>query len=110
MRSSGYKSVRFIKLRDSAEVGRAAKHVIFVGRVQGVGFRFTAHRIASRHFLTGFVRNAADGSVEMVAQGESGDVDECIREIKDALPGHVREARITDVPFDSRYSDFRITF
>ncbi|MHC4070213.1 MAG: acylphosphatase, partial [Planctomycetota bacterium] len=28
-------------------MGQTAKHIIFSGRVQGVGFRFTAHNIAN---------------------------------------------------------------
>ena len=87
-----------------------AQHVIFVGRVQGVGFRFTAHRIANRHYLTGYVRNLPDGTVEMVAQGASEDLDGCISGIQQALPGYITETRITDVPADPRHTDFRITF
>ena len=38
------------------------KHLIFVGRVQGVGFRFTAYNVAKRYQLTGMVRNVPDGT------------------------------------------------
>lgn len=40
------------------------------GRVQGVGFRYFAHRKAGDLNVTGWVRNRDDGSVEMVAQGD----------------------------------------
>ena len=46
-----------------------AKHIIFAGRVQGVGFRFTAHNVARRYDVSGYVRNRPDGTVEMFAQG-----------------------------------------
>ena len=87
-----------------------AKHVIFIGRVQGVGFRFTAHRIAQRHQLTGFVRNLPDGTVEMLAQGPNRDIDDCIRDIKDYFGDYLRETRIQEIPTDPKYKDFRITF
>ncbi|HLB75169.1 MAG TPA: acylphosphatase [Sedimentisphaerales bacterium] len=87
-----------------------AKHLIFIGRVQGVGFRFTAHRIANRHFLTGFVRNLPDGTVEMLAQGQSKDINDCIAEINQATHGYITETRITDLPAAPRHTEFRITF
>ena len=87
-----------------------AKQIIFLGRVQGVGFRFTAHRIANRHQLTGFVRNLHDGSVEMLAQGPAQDIDDCIAEVKQTFAGYIREAKITELPPNPQYTDFKITF
>jgi acylphosphatase len=87
-----------------------AKHLIFVGRVQGVGFRFTAYHIANRHKVTGFVRNLPDGTVEMLAQGNSEQVNDCIREIQDSFTGYVRDTRIEDVAADPQYGRFNITF
>jgi acylphosphatase len=87
-----------------------ARHVIFIGRVQGVGFRFTALRIAQRHQLTGFVRNLPDGTVEMLAQGPAGDIDDCIQDINDYFGDYLRETRIQEIPTDPKYKDFRITF
>jgi len=87
-----------------------AKHVIFIGRVQGVGFRFTAHRMAQRHQLTGFVRNLPDGTVEMLTQGPARDIDDCIKDIQEYFGDHVRETKIQDIPTDLRYKNFIITF
>ncbi|MHC4074212.1 MAG: acylphosphatase [Planctomycetota bacterium] len=85
-------------------------HIIFTGRVQGVGFRFTAHRMANRHQLTGYVRNLRDGTVEMLAQGRVEDIDDCIRDIQEYLPGHVRDTKIEEVPPNPTSTDFKITF
>jgi acylphosphatase len=87
-----------------------AKHIIFAGRVQGVGFRFTAHRIAQLHHLKGYVRNLPDGTVEMLAQGYTEDVNGCIEDIKEAFVGYIRETRIEEHPIEPRYTDFNITF
>ena len=89
---------------------QSARHVIFIGHVQGVGFRFTADRMANRHQLTGFVRNLPDGTVEMLAQGSAEDIDDCIRDIKESFAGYLRDTQIQQVPPDPRYTDFRITF
>ena len=88
----------------------AARHVIFIGRVQGVGFRFTAHRMAHRHQLTGYVRNLPDGTVEMLAQGPAQDIDDCMQDIKEYCGDYLRETRIQEIPTDPKYKDFRITF
>ncbi len=87
-----------------------AKHIIFVGRVQGVGFRFTARRAAGRRQLTGFVRNRWDGTVEMLAQGRLEDVDDCIQDLEEYFAGYIRETKIEEIPPDPKYSDFQITF
>ncbi len=44
------------------------------GQVQGVGFRFFTRRKAIQLNLTGSVRNLADGSVEVVAQGDEAQI------------------------------------
>lgn len=43
--------------------------VVVRGRVQGVGFRYSTVRRARQLALRGWVRNCADGSVELVAEG-----------------------------------------
>lgn len=45
------------------------KHIVFYGRVQGVGFRYTAKYMAQSLELTGWVRNEPDGTVTMEVQG-----------------------------------------
>jgi acylphosphatase len=91
-------------------MSQIAKHIIFAGRVQGVGFRFTAFNIANRHELTGFVRNMPDGSVEMLAQGPANAIGDCIQDIKESLGGYIRENKIEDTPYDPKHKDFKITF
>ena len=89
---------------------KTAKHIIFIGRVQGVGFRFTAHNIANRHQLTGYVRNLPDGSVELIAQGPPEDINDCITDIQQSFDGYIRETKTTEIPTDPRHINFKITF
>ena len=87
-----------------------ARHIIFTGYVQGVGFRFTAHRIANRHGLTGWVKNLTNGNVEMVVQGPLDDIENCLNDIKESFTGYVKETKIEEIPLRPLYKDFRITF
>ena len=91
-------------------MAETARHIIFTGRVQGVGFRFAAFHAANRYQLTGWVRNCTDGSVEMIAQGRPDKIDDCIRDIQESFAGYVRETKIEEVPPDPKRKDFKITF
>jgi acylphosphatase len=91
-------------------MSQTAKRIIFVGRVQGVGFRFTAYNIANRYRLTGQVRNLLDGTVEMLVQGTSDDINDCLRDIRDAFGGYITETKIEEIPPDTKNKDFKITF
>lgn len=57
------------------------RHFVFEGRVQGVGFRWTAKYAAESLGLTGWVSNLMDGSVEMEIQGDESSVDRMIAEL-----------------------------
>ena len=87
-----------------------AKHVIFYGQVQGVGFRFTAFNVACRYQLTGQVRNAPDGTVDMIAQGPADDINNCIKDIEDSFKGYVKDKTVEEIPLDPNFKDFKITF
>jgi len=47
----------------------ARLHVVVEGRVQGVGFRWFVKQRARAYDLAGWVKNRADGSVEVAAEG-----------------------------------------
>ena len=49
-------------------------YVIFKGRVQKVGFRYTLYRQATDLNITGWVKNRIDGTVEAELQGEKSDI------------------------------------
>lgn len=49
--------------------GRRRLQVFYSGRVQGVGFRYTAKNVAMGFEVSGIVRNLPDGRVELIAEG-----------------------------------------
>ncbi|MEQ6388547.1 acylphosphatase [Bacillaceae bacterium S4-13-58] len=50
-----------------------------IGRVQGVGFRYFTQQKAANFSINGWVKNEKDGSVEIIAQGESESIDYFLR-------------------------------
>ena len=70
-------------------------HVRFVGRVQGVGFRWTAAMVARELSLTGWVRNEPDGSVTAEIQGEPAHVGAFFSRMLEELSGRGLRAGYT---------------
>jgi acylphosphatase len=58
--------------------------VRYSGNVQGVGFRYTARDLAAGFDVCGTVRNVADGSVELVAEGSRSELDAFRQAIRDS--------------------------
>ena len=63
------------------------------GRVQGVGFRWYTREKARRWGLAGWVRNKADGSVEVVVEGTTASIDGFVEMLRAGPPG----ASVSDV-------------
>ena len=57
---------------------KSRAHVFVTGRVQGVYFRQNTKQVATRHGVTGWVRNLPDGRVEAMFEGDDMDVNEVI--------------------------------
>jgi len=91
-------------------MARVRRHVYYSGTVQGVGFRFTARRLASDYPVTGFVRNLPDGRVELVAEGEEGDVEAFLDAVAGAMRGYIRKAEVLEEPPTGTFREFDIAF
>ena len=84
-------------------------HVIFSGRVQGVGFRFTVCELASPFSLTGCVRNLRDGNVELIAKGPEVDLVDFLNTMRGSrLRWNIMNERIDWKPESDRYDRFGI--
>ena len=69
------------------------KHVFVTGKVQGVGFRWSARSHASELGLTGWVRNLPDRRVELSFQGEQ----RAVNEMEDWCRTGSSRFRVTDI-------------
>ncbi|MHC5001624.1 MAG: acylphosphatase [Planctomycetota bacterium] len=84
--------------------------VTFSGRVQGVGFRASARRVASSHRVSGWVRNEADGTVLMVAEGTGRELDRFVKSIEDAMGSCIQSTRISKEPAHGEFSGFSVRY
>lgn len=87
---------------------QVARHVIWRGRVQGVGFRFTVRQVAAQYGLTGTVKNLYDGSVEAVLQGLPERVQGAMDDIAAEFRGYIRDVEASELVLNPHLTDFRI--
>jgi acylphosphatase len=85
-----------------------SRRVIYHGRVQGVGFRATARQMAMGYQVSGFVRNLADGTVELVAQGEQAEVGRYLAALAGRMSALIARAEESDVPESATLKGFTI--
>jgi acylphosphatase len=71
------------------------RRVLYEGRVQGVGFRYTTVRLAQGFAVEGFVRNLPDGGVEVVAEGEPEELSRFADAIGREMSGHIRSTQVS---------------
>ena len=77
--------------------------VFFTGRVQGVGFRFTTLQVAREYDVSGYVKNLADGRVQLEVEGRTTEVDSFIISVEQRMHGYVRK---TERSVDTRSPEF----
>jgi acylphosphatase len=65
--------------------------VIYSGRVQGVGFRYTTKTAASGYEVVGAIRNLPDGTVELIAEGTREELEAFRQGIRDSGLDHFIE-------------------
>jgi acylphosphatase len=82
--------------------------VQYSGRVQGVGFRYTAQSIAHRYAVSGYVRNQPDGRVELVAEGKAHELDAFLSEVRERFFGSIRDERADVQPATGEFTGFDI--
>jgi len=81
------------------------------GKVQGVGYRAFAARVASQRGLCGGVRNLDDGRVELEVEGPKGQILILIEAVKTGPPAsRVAAVEVEWSPATGRFSDFLVWY
>jgi acylphosphatase len=81
------------------------------GYVQGVGFRAFVQRQARALGLVGWVRNRADGSVHVVAEGNRTDLIALVSRLRDGpSEAEVQDVELNWQPNSGAFANFEVRF
>ena len=86
---------------------KVCRRVLYFGRVQGVGFRYTAQRLSREYAIAGHVCNLPDGRVELAAEGPQSDVDAFLHAVDRSMAGYIQSEERETIPALG-LADFRI--
>ncbi len=84
------------------------RHIIFFGRVQGVGFRYRAYYAAVQLKLSGWVCNLDDGTVEMEVQGTEEGIDALLVHMSRQDLIRIDDMEIKEIPLKTGRNKFRV--
>lgn len=84
------------------------RRMLFTGRVQGVGFRYTTYIVAQRFDVVGFVRNLPDGSVECITEGVASELDRFQRAVESAMQEYIDGVTISQAEPTKEFTGFVI--
>jgi acylphosphatase len=91
------------------QMTRARMHILYSGRVQGVGFRYATKSVAMGFEVTGVVRNLPDGRVELTAEGAPGELEAFQQAIRDSgLGGLIRGEAVSWQQATGEFRGFEI--
>lgn len=94
----------------SNEPQLSRRRVIYFGRVQGIGFRYTTASIARRFPVTGYVRNLPDRTVELVIDGIPDDLEAFQKEISATFSRNIEQINCEELALEGEFSSFGIRY
>jgi len=85
-----------------------ARRIHYSGRVQGVGFRDTTAEIARGYPVTGWVKNLADGRVELLAEGPEDAVLKFLAAVRTRWKRNIDKEQIEERTPTGEYKSFTV--
>jgi acylphosphatase len=80
----------------------------FSGRVQGVGFRYTVQNLAIQYNVRGYVRNMADGRVELVMEGPEGEMKSLVDDVAQKMNGYIKRVDQSTAAATGEFEQFYV--
>jgi acylphosphatase len=87
-----------------------ARVVYYSGNVQGVGFRAAVAVIARKHPVTGWVKNLADGRVQVVVEGTPQAVETFLEAVRGRWKDNVEKEKIEERPAEGKFKSFDVAY
>lgn len=85
-------------------------HVYYSGRVQGVGFRYTAQNLARELGIYGWVKNLDDGRVEICLEAEEEKLRQFLTRTSEYFKKYIRDTDIEYSAATGEFKNFEIKF
>ena len=104
----GDQSLGGFSAKEADNTIQARWRIRFYGQVQHVGFRYTAFYLARKLELTGWVKNLADGSVLMEAQGQTAQLRKLLMQLKSQLHLHITHTDISVLSIQKEEKGFAV--
>jgi acylphosphatase len=84
--------------------------VYYSGRVQGIGFRFTAERLAEELGILGWVSNLSDGRAELVAEAAEDTLKDFLSQLSGIFSRYIQDTDLKWSPATGEFKDFGVRF
>ncbi len=85
-------------------------HIYYAGYVQGVGFRYSAQRMAADLGLRGWVKNLPDGRVEILAEGDKANIEKFCEVLEERFHGNIKDKTLNLEPAQGNFKEFQVAF
>lgn len=102
--------LRHRSMSDRESKSAQRREVHYSGHVQGVGFRYSVRQLATGFEVSGYVRNLADGRVQLVIEGAASELTRFQDAIATKMSAYVRDAAVDVRPATGEFAGFEIRY
>ena len=83
-------------------------HLFYLGRVQGIGFRYTVADMASQQKICGWIKNLNDSRVEVIAEAEEDILANFLKSVNQHFSRYISDVTVEWLPAGGEFRDFNV--